>query len=68
MIPRNDANRALELWLASPFRLETAISSPSIQHLIFPLLDAFSENTPTLLSTNLADFLPDPFTPTTTPK
>ena len=67
-VAHNDANRALELWLASPFSLETAISSPSVQRLIFPLLDAFSENTPTLLSTNLADFLPDPFTPTTTPK
>lgn len=67
-VAHDDTALALELWIASPFSVETTISSPAVQRLAFGLLEPVTEGSPTLLSINLADFLPDPFTPDTTTK
>lgn len=67
-IAHNDAALALNLWMKSPFSVEATISSPAVQRLAFGLVEPVTVGSPTLLSTNLADFLPDPFTADTNTK
>ncbi|TFC30280.1 hypothetical protein E3O53_10175 [Cryobacterium sp. TMT2-18-3] len=62
-VAANDSQRALSLWMTSPFSLETSVAASATQQLAFGFIDRLTVPETELIASNVADFLPDPFIP-----
>ncbi|TFB63069.1 hypothetical protein E3N86_05465 [Cryobacterium sp. Hz7] len=62
-VAANDPQRALSLWVTSPFSVKTGVAAPATQELAFGFIDRLTDSEPAVTANNVADFLPDPFVP-----